>query len=155
MRQVVRAPLRAYFPVLPAALLPFVLILLDMPDGTLVDYLIVAAFASLFLGFGAFLLHMVNTMVISIHDQTLLVRETAITLDEIVDCQVIDGPPEAQIDDVWRYRRESQDRLLLFVPQRADRMVEVTLSTGKRVAFSAQDPEAICAVLRSRCQNLA
>jgi hypothetical protein len=43
---------------------------------------------------------------------------------------------------------------LYNVPGDGGRAVELTLDDGRRVLFSARDPVAVCAALRSRCPNL-
>lgn len=123
-------------------------------SATWMDYLSFAAVFSVFLGVGAFFLHLVYTQAIVISNTTLMVRETFIPLEDIVGCRVIDPPKEARVD--WlQYRRETLTRLYLVVPYKVDRLVEVTRASGKAVVFSAEEPDAVCAALKQKCKNLA
>ncbi|MDF2629286.1 MAG: hypothetical protein K0R39_3117 [Symbiobacteriaceae bacterium] len=151
MRQVVRAPNRTYVPYIVGGALFVAQVIRPWSDLTWQDLLIVLGIFTPFLALGLFFLRLITSMTITITDQSLVVREEVICLDQITECFVEEAPTGVS---ALSYKLRTDNRLVMPVPD-IDALVVVTLDDGRQVAFSSDDPEAVIQTLRRVCGNLS
>ena len=152
LRQIVTAPLRAYSPVVSFLGVPFIGLLISEAGNGLDGLLVYVTMFVILTTIGAFFWSVFINLVICITEDSLVVRDHHYPLAEIGACHIAEAPAEVRDG---RVRHQVGQHVFYLVPYKTDRLVQVTLANGGTVSFSADYPDAVCAYLQTRCQNLA